>query len=351
MTNPSSNQPSEATGELKVLNDPVEDTRELEALKILSEDTGDFHVLNETQAPATEPPAPEQAAKPVNRIKLTALGDFRLLAKLGEGGMGTVYKAQQISTKRLVALKVLSQAVAKQPGFLDRFRREVRILARLSHPHIIRYLAAGDSHGFTYLAMELAEGGNLSHVLAQLGILAPGDALLIAITCASALKYAHEQNLVHRDVKPDNILFTKAGALKLTDLGLARATDDSDTSLTRTGTGVGTPLYTAPEQARDAKRVDARSDIYSLGCVLYHCLTGRSPFEGTNLLQMVMAKEKGKYPLATELNAKLPDCLNPIIARMIEKNVDKRYQTCAELIDELTALKLASEKFNFVSAE
>ena len=232
---------------------PLEDTKEsLAVLPPESEETRAFQAMDFTPAP---PPPP--GSKPVTKVKLTTLGDFRLVAKLGEGGMGTVYKAQQITTKRLVALKVVTQAVAKQPGFIDRFRRETRILARLNHPHIVRYLAAGEAHGFTYLAMELADAGNLSHYLEKLGTLAVGDAISIAGTCASALQYAHEQNLVHRDVKPDNILFNKMGLLKLTDLGLARTTDDSDTSLTRTGTGIGTPLYAAPEQARNAKRVDA----------------------------------------------------------------------------------------------
>ena len=159
--------------------------------------------------------------------------------------MGTVYKARQISKRRLVALKVLSKEVAQQPGFTERFRREMRTLGQLNHINIVRYLSAGESHGFVYLAMELVDGGNLSHLLSKLKRMTVPDAVDVVIQCATALQYVHEKNFVHRDIKPDNLLFTKTRILKVTDLGLAKTTDDTDTSLTRTGTGIGTPLYAA----------------------------------------------------------------------------------------------------------
>jgi serine/threonine protein kinase len=261
--------------------------------------------------------------------------------------MGTVYRARQVTSGRIVALKVVSRQVAAQPGFVERFRREVRILGRLNHPNIVRYLAAGESHGFTYLAMELIDDGSAATWLTKLGKFPVGDALNLARACALALQYAHEQHLVHRDVKPDNLLLTKAGDLKLTDLGLAKATDDSDTQLTRTGTGIGTPLYAPPEQARDAKHVDARSDIYALGGVLYHFLTGQPPFQFNNLLEMVVVKEKGVFPPASYVNPKVPAVLNRLLFRMLDKVPDNRIQSCAEFIAELDALKLTNPRLSF----
>src|SRR5205085_1766237 len=158
---------------------------------------------------------------------------------------------------RVVALKVLAKEVAGRPGFAERFRREVRAMGRLDHPNVVRYLAAGECHGFTYLAMELIEGGSLAGWVAKLGRLPVVDAVFVAAECGKALQYAHGQGLVHRDVKPDNVLLTPDGRVKLADLGLAKADDDAaDAGLTQTGVGIGTPLYAAPEQARDAKHAD-----------------------------------------------------------------------------------------------
>jgi serine/threonine protein kinase len=307
--------------------------------------------LLETQIHEAEPAPVVAAPRPApRRAKISTLGDYRLLAKLGEGGMGIVYKALQIKTKRLVAVKVLGKEHALKPGFVDRFRREVRILGRLNHRNIVRHLAAGEAHGFIYLAMELVDGGSLASWLAKLGKLPIGDAIHIARACATALQYAHEQNLIHRDVKPDNILLNKAGAVKLTDLGLARSTDESDMSYTRTGTGIGTPLYAPPEQARDAKRVDARGDIYALGGVLYHCLTGQPPFYSSSLMQMILIKEVGKYLPASQLNSGVPSSVDDVLARMLDKSPDQRYPSCADVIVDLDNLRLANERLSFLAA-
>src|SRR5207253_2382565 len=142
------------------------------------------------------------------RVPVPVLGDFRLIEALGAGGMGTVYRAEQLSRGRTVALKVLAKEVAGRPGFAERFRREVRAMGRLDHPNVVRYLAAGECHGFTYLAMELVEGGSLAGWVARLGRLPVADAVFVAAECGKALQYAHGQGLVHRDVKPDNVLLT-----------------------------------------------------------------------------------------------------------------------------------------------
>ena len=297
--------------------------------------------LNETQeyvaAPASTP----------KKVPLTNLGDFRLVGRLGEGGMGTVFKALQVSRKRFVAIKVLSKHVAQRPGFLERFHRETRTLAKLHHPNIVRYLAAGEDHGFAYLAMELLEGGSVGSWLTKLTRFSIGEAALIAKSCAAALQYAHELNLIHRDVKPDNLLLSKSGEVKLADLGLAKTTDDSDVGLTNTGVGIGTPLYAAPEQARDAKHVDARSDLYSLGNVFYHCLTGKPPFHAGDLLGLIQAKEKGVYVTAGLVNKKVPPKLDRILSKLLAKRPEHRYTCATEFLEELEWSGVVAEKLSF----
>jgi serine/threonine-protein kinase len=212
--------------------------------------------------------------------EVTMLGDFLLVKKIGEGGMGTVYEAQQVSLDRVVALKVPALHLTKDKRFVKRFQREARVMALLDHPHILRCYTFGEAHGHHYLAMELASAGSLDDWIERLGHLSVADALHAIIAAAAGLQHAHDQNLVHRDIKPGNILITGKGLVKVSDLGLAKAMTEEDLTLTRSGTGIGTPVYMPPEQMRDSKNVDARYDIYALGCVLYHCLTGRSPFKG-----------------------------------------------------------------------
>lgn len=290
-------------------------------------------------------------APPSKKVPVTALGDFKLVGKLGEGGMGTVYKAVQQSRKRLVAVKVLSRHVAQRPGFVERFHREVRAMAKLQHPHIVRSLAAGEDHGYVYLAMELVDGGSVGSWLTKRRRFAVGEAALVARQCGLALRYAHEQNFVHRDVKPDNLLVTTDGVVKLADLGLAKATDDSDVGLTNTGVGIGTPRYAAPEQIHDAKHADARCDLYSLGCVFYHALTGKPPFDAANLIGLIRAKEKGVYATASLANKKVPPALDKILSKLLAKVPDHRYASAAEFLEELEWTGLVAEKLSFPSPE
>lgn len=279
--------------------------------------------------------------------KTGSLGDYRLLKKLGAGGMGTVYLAQQASLERTVALKVLSKELAAKPAFVQRFQREARLMARLDHPNILRCLDVGAVAGHHYLAMEYVDGGSLQDWLKKLTKFELGDALHVTLACARALQHAHELNMIHRDVKPDNLLLTGKGVVKLADLGLAKASDD-DLSLTRTGTGAGTPLYMAPEQARDAKNVDHRSDIYALGCMLYCFVTGQLPFAGETLLEVIEAKTKGKFTPARRLNGDIPPRLDLILDKTLAPNPNHRYQSCAELVADLEALELANDHLSFL---
>jgi len=221
------------------------------------------HTENEEAAAAK--PAPDAPAKapPVpasGKTKEVVMGDYRLTKKLGQGGMGAVYQAHQISLDRPVALKVLSEELASKPAFVGRFQREAKVMAKLDHPNVLRCYGVHQTGKYHYLAMEFVDGGSVQDWLKKLGKFKLGDSLYLTLVCARALQHAHELNLIHRDIKPDNILLTKRGVIKIADLGLAKATDD-DLGLTKTGTGAGTPIYMAPEQARDSKHVDGRTDI------------------------------------------------------------------------------------------
>jgi serine/threonine protein kinase len=288
-------------------------------------------------------------AKKAAAAKANTLGDFKLLKKLGQGGMGTVYKAHQISLDRDAAVKVLSKELAAQPDFVQRFLREARLMAKLDHPNILRCFEVGAALGYHFIAMEYVEGGSIETWLKKLKQFDVGDALYVAITVASALQHAHEQGLVHRDIKPDNILLTKKGVIKVADLGLAKAADD-DLGLTRTGTGAGTPIYMAPEQARDAKHVDHRCDIYALGVMLYVFLTGQAPFGGSTLVEVIEAKEKGKFKPIRMFNPEVPDRLDLIVDKMLAREPKLRFASCTEVVEELEALGLANERLSFFAA-
>jgi serine/threonine-protein kinase len=288
-----------------------------------------------------------QVAEPAKSDKSTVLGDFRLLKKLGQGGMGTVYRAHQVSLDRPCALKVLSKELAAKPNFVERFEREARAMARIDHPNVVRCFAIGEARGLHYVAMELIEGQSMQDWLTALGKLSVGDALHVTLLCADALKHAHGLSMIHRDIKPDNILVTKKGDIKVSDLGLAKVLDE-DMSMTQSGTGLGTPHYMPPEQARNAKYVDQRSDIYALGGTLYHFLTGSTPFKGDSIVQLITAKERGSFTPARRINTDVPERLDLILDKCLAKDPQYRYQTMDDLIRDLESLNLAAESLSFI---
>ncbi|HMF16660.1 MAG TPA: serine/threonine-protein kinase [Gemmataceae bacterium] len=309
---------------------------------------------DEDEAPPAKKPAPKAAPKSAAqpapapaKTKEIVMGDYRLTKKLGQGGMGAVYLGHQVSLDRPVALKVLSKELASKPAFVERFKREARVMAKLDHPNILRCYDVGEASGHHYLTMEFVEGGSVQDWLKKLGKFSLGDALHLTLACAHALQHAHELNLIHRDIKPDNILLTKKGVVKVADLGLAKATDD-DLGLTKTGTGAGTPIYMAPEQARDSKHVDGRTDIYAMGVMLYVFLTGEIPFKGETLVEMIESKEKGKFSPPRKFNAEVPERLNLIVDKMLVPKPEHRYQSCAEVILDLDSLGMASDRLSFI---
>lgn len=270
-------------------------------------------------------------------------GDFRILRKIGKGAMATVYKAHQISWDRIVALKLLHRNIAETPKLVERFYREARVLGQLDHPNIVQGYEVGEVDGVHYFAMEYVRGTSLQRWLDKLGRLNVGDALHITIRCARALQYAHDNDLIHRDIKPENILITRDRQVKVADLGMVKQMDE-DLSLTQTGHAVGTPWYMPLEQAKNAKDVDGRCDIYALGCTLYCMLTGKPPFMGDNIVEVIKKKEIGTFPPARQVNPDVPDRLDIIIAKMTAKDPRHRYSSCAELIADLEALDLANDR-------
>lgn len=276
------------------------------------------------------------------------LGDFQLLKKLGEGAMGAVYKARQLSFNRIVAVKVLFKHIAANPKLVERLRREGLAMGQLAHPNLVAGYGVDEVDGWHYIAMEYIRGKSLQHCLDHLGQLTVGDAVHVTLACAHGLQHAHDLGLVHRDIKPENVLVSSDGAIKITDLGMVK-TADEDMSLTQTGHAVGTPWYMPLEQARNAKEVDRRVDIYALGCMLYALLTGRPPFAGGTIVDVISAKERGTFPPARQSNREVPERLDLIINKMTAKDPKYRYQSCAELIEDLERLELSNETLSFLA--
>jgi serine/threonine-protein kinase len=262
--------------------------------------------------------------------KTKRLGDYELLNKLGQGAMGAVFLARQISKDRKVALKVLPQDMARDEEFLERFRREARAALKLSHPNIVAAYDFGVAENYHYIAMEYVDGRDLDTILAKKGRLEERELLHIALGICSALEAAEQKGIVHRDIKPANILMTSGGVPKLIDMGLSSASQ-GDRRVTMAGFAVGTPYYISPEQARGTLDVDVRSDIYSLGATLYHLATGKLPFPGENpvVIMTQHLTDHAKPPHEAEPRVSLP--VSILIQKMMEKNVADRPQNAREL--------------------
>lgn len=291
----------------------------------------------------------KQDKKPSQKKKkaVKQIGDFELKRKLGKGGMGEVFLARQISLDRLVALKTLSRDLSKQEDFVQRFGREARSMAKLDHPNAVKVYAVDSFKGIHFAAIEYVDGKSVQDWLDKLEQFPVGDAVHIAMVAAEALKHAHDLNMVHRDIKPDNILLTSKGGVKVADFGLAKVLDE-DLSMTASGTGLGTPLYMAPEQARSAKTVDQRSDIYALGATLYHMLTGKLPFAGETAVELIISKEKDSYEPARKLRPEVPERLDLIIDKMMARDPKHRYGDCAEIVRDLSSVGVHSDSLSFV---
>ncbi len=263
------------------------------------------------------------------------LGQYEIADVIGVGGMATVYRALQASTGRDVALKVISSQYADDPNFAARFEHEARLFARLQHPHILPMYDFGRAENRLYLVMRLVDGGSLDVQLRR-GALPLPEAARLFTQIAGALTYAHGEGVIHRDLKPNNILLDKGGSPYLTDFGIAKVVEGS-AALTATGAVMGTPSYMAPEQWR-GHEIDARTDIYALGVMLYEMLTGTVPFKG-DTPYVLMYKHFDEAPLPpAQLNATLPEGVNAIIQRAMAKNMADRFTSANTMADALNAI-------------
>lgn len=283
------------------------------------------------------------AAGSGRRPEAVELGDFRIRGLLGTGTQGIVYLAHQASRDRPVALKVLAGRAARA-ATTARFRRQAALLARLDHPAVVRCYGAGAEPGFDYLALEYVAGVDAAALLRRAGgTLAPADALAIARRSAEGLAHAAARHVIHRDLKPANVLVGWCGAVKLIDWGAAKPTDE-DHGLTGEHVVIGTVRYAAPEQVRDARRADRRSDIYALGVVLYELLTGRVPYTGDDWLATLLAKEEEAPPPPSGVNPAVPARFDAVLARMLAPDPADRYPDYESLIGDLDGLGLARER-------
>jgi serine/threonine protein kinase len=255
---------------------------------------------------------------------------YRIEERIGRGGMGLVYRAEHLNLRRRAAIKIIAPDLAEAAGFRERFNREARIAAALQHPNIVTVYDAGEEDGLLYLAMQYIQGSDLSTVLRSQGRLRPYRALDVCRQVAAALDAAHSQGLIHRDVKPANVLIEGRTAF-LTDFGLTKRIEGTQTQLTRAGDVVGTIHYVAPEQI-EGGRVDARTDIYSLGCLVYHCLSGELPFARDTDVAVIYAHLSEEPPRLTSVRPELPGGLDAVIAKALEKSPERRFQTCADLM-------------------
>ncbi len=257
------------------------------------------------------------------------LGQYTLEAPLGKGGMASVYRAYQASVDRYVAIKVMTPEIANDPGFVERFQREARIIGRLEHPHILPVIDFGESDGTYYIVMRYMDGGSLDDRMRQRR-LQPEEVAHYLDQIASALDYAHQKGVVHRDLKPNNVLLDRANNCYLTDFGIARIEGGDQRKLTATGSVMGTPAYMSPEQAM-GRPVDGRSDIYTLGVMLYEMVTGKLPFMADTSAALIFHHVYEMPPSPRQFNPNLPESVEPVFMRVLAKAPDMRYGTAEEL--------------------
>ena len=267
----------------------------------------------------------------------TTLGNFAILSRIGSGGMGEVYLARQVTMDRRVALKVLSRSVTRNPQAIERFRHEVRMAARLEHPNIVTAFEAGEDFGYHYLAMAYVDGEDLRSRLKTAGVLPEREALTYARQIADALGYAWNAfRMLHRDVKPANIMVDRQGRARIMDLGISKSLlEEDDAELTTSGMLVGTPHYMSPEQASSGADLDCRADIYSLGATLYHLLGDATPYSGTTSTAVV--RQIGVEPVRPlrELNSVISEPCARLVQRMMAANRDQRQGSWEAVIQDI----------------
>lgn len=263
------------------------------------------------------------------------IGNYELLTKIAEGGMGAVYKARSIVTGQIVAIKIVPAETAKSPLLLKRFEQEFKAACLIDHPNVVKALDFCGTGPHPFLVMEFVDGGSLGQRVEKDGQIPEAEAVRFISQVCEGLHRAHKQGLIHRDVKPDNILVTRDGVAKLTDLGLVKDVE-GELNLTKTGRGLGTPHFMAPEQFRNAKAADVRCDVYSLGATLYMLVTGEIPFAKTSPLDCWMKKIKNDFPEPRKYVPGLSDRTNWAICRAMNADPAQRPTSCREFMEDLT---------------
>jgi serine/threonine protein kinase len=253
--------------------------------------------------------------------------------------MAVVYKARQLSLNRMVAIKILPKKFSENPEYVERFYKEGQAAGRLNHPNIVQAIDVGEAGGYHYFVMEYVEGKDISDDLNTGKVFSESEALEIIIQVAHALEHAHAQNLIHRDVKPKNIMINSKGVVKLADMGLARATSDIEAAQSEEGKAYGTPYYISPEQIRGKIDIDGRADIYGLGATFYHMVTGRVPFMADNSADVMRKHLKEKLIPPDHINTALSAGVSEVIEIMMAKDREDRYKDVKELLVDLEALR------------
>ncbi len=303
---------------------------------------GDSRALARVLAAAGKLTGYQAGALCQGKARGLAIGRYVVLERLGAGGMGMVFKAQHRRLKRVVALKILPPSLTRNPDTVQRFLRESEVAARLDHPNLVRALDADESAGLHFLVMEFIDGRDLYRFMQKRGALPVALALDFVVQAARGLAAAHAAGITHRDIKPSNLILDKAGVVKVLDLGLAHLEDPADGGgdpLTVVGAVMGTVDYMSPEQAYDARLVDARSDVYSLGCTFYSLLTARPLYSRQTVMQRLLAHREAPIPSVRTVRPDVSEAIDDVVQRMVAKQPDDRPQSMAELITMLEACR------------
>jgi serine/threonine-protein kinase len=264
---------------------------------------------------------------------------YRIIRKLGSGAMAHVFMAQQLSLDRTVAVKILPSSFSENPEYVERFYKEGKAAAKLNHPNIVQAFDVGEAGGYHYFVMEYVEGHTLHDELVNHKVFSEAEALRVIIQIARALDHAHKQGLIHRDVKPKNIMATKSGDVKLADMGLARVADDAKAAQAEAGRAFGTPYYISPEQIRGEVNIDFRADIYSLGATFYHIVTGRVPFDGPTPSAVMLKHLKEPLIPPDHINTNLSAGVGEVVEVMMAKDREQRYASTSDLLLDLEAIQ------------
>ncbi len=274
------------------------------------------------------------ALEAFKKAPLKTVGEYDIVDKIAEGGMGTVYRGKHQQTGQIVAIKVVPAHMTSNQVLLKRFENEFKAASKLDHPNIVRALDYGTVSGQPYLVMEFVDGESLGQTLERVGKMDEYEAVKVIAEACDGLEEAHRQGMIHRDIKPDNIMVTKDGRVKIADMGLVKDIGD-ELNLTRTGRGLGTPHFMAPEQFRNAKNADVRCDLYSMGATLYMMLTGELPFKSCGPLDAWMKKTKNDIPPPRKLNPKISERVDTAIQRAMHPEPAKRPQSCREFVADI----------------